>query len=69
MNNLNNEPPNQSENLAALQNNPYLKRIGKIKKDFFMKTPCNHSFHNKCLINWMSIKMECPTCRKNLPIL
>lgn len=32
-----------------------------------MVTPCNHFFHTKCLVRWMDIKQECPTCRRNLP--
>jgi len=30
-------------------------------------TPCNHKFHQACLEQWMDVKMECPTCRTNLP--
>lgn len=32
-----------------------------------MYAPCGHGFHEECLINWMNIKMECPTCRLALP--
>ena len=32
-----------------------------------MVTPCNHFFHTKCLVRWMDIKQECPTCRRHLP--
>tara|TARA_B100000287_G_scaffold411444_1_gene440922 strand:- start:1295 stop:2542 length:1248 start_codon:yes stop_codon:yes gene_type:complete len=32
-----------------------------------MVTPCNHFFHTKCLMRWMDIKQECPTCRRHLP--
>jgi hypothetical protein len=34
-----------------------------------MKTPCGHKFHVKCLVEWMGIKMECPTCRARLPVI
>lgn len=34
-----------------------------------MVTPCNHFFHNECLVRWMDVKMECPTCRGALPAL
>jgi len=34
-----------------------------------MKTPCKHTFHEKCLKDWMEIKLECPYCRANLPSL
>jgi len=30
-------------------------------------TPCSHNFHRACLEQWMDVKMECPTCRKELP--
>lgn len=33
-----------------------------------MVTPCNHFFHNHCLERWMDVKMECPTCRRPLPL-
>jgi hypothetical protein len=32
-----------------------------------MVSPCNHKFHIACLLEWMSVKMECPTCRNILP--
>lgn len=34
-----------------------------------MHTPCGHMFHKECLINWMGIKMDCPTCRSALPVV
>ncbi|KAH8739568.1 RING-H2 finger containing membrane associated protein [Cryptosporidium ryanae] len=30
-------------------------------------TPCDHIFHQKCLKQWMDIKLECPTCRRIIP--
>jgi len=30
-------------------------------------TPCNHKYHQDCLMHWLEIKMECPTCRSKLP--
>eukprot|EP01027_Heterolobosea_sp_BB2_P017616 GEZU01024944.1.p1 GENE.GEZU01024944.1~~GEZU01024944.1.p1 ORF type:complete len:277 (-),score=42.88 GEZU01024944.1:63-893(-) len=35
--------------------------------DSYMVTPCDHVFHARCLLRWMEIKMECPTCRRALP--
>ncbi|XP_074361162.1 transmembrane E3 ubiquitin-protein ligase FLY2-like [Apium graveolens] len=35
--------------------------------DFCMVTPCEHVFHSHCLLKWMDIKMDCPTCRRRLP--
>jgi hypothetical protein len=30
-------------------------------------TPCGHAFHGACLLRWMEIKHDCPTCRRPLP--
>jgi len=30
-------------------------------------TPCDHRFHRACLEKWLDVKMECPTCRRELP--
>ncbi|OII74621.1 ring-H2 finger domain-containing protein [Cryptosporidium ubiquitum] len=30
-------------------------------------TPCDHIFHQKCLKQWMNVKLECPTCRRQIP--
>mmetsp|Transcript_23503 Transcript_23503/g.61818 ORF Transcript_23503/g.61818 Transcript_23503/m.61818 type:complete len:505 (-) Transcript_23503:62-1576(-) len=32
-------------------------------------SPCNHVFHRGCLLQWMEVKLECPTCRAALPPL
>jgi len=32
-----------------------------------MATPCKHYYHSSCLKQWMNQKMECPTCRAELP--
>ncbi|CAD8047632.1 unnamed protein product [Paramecium sonneborni] len=34
-----------------------------------MLTPCKHWFHPSCLRSWIDIKMQCPTCRSDLPPL
>lgn len=33
-----------------------------------MVAPCDHTFHRHCLERWMTVKMECPTCRRALPV-
>ncbi len=30
-------------------------------------TPCDHVYHASCLQQWMDVKLECPTCRQQLP--
>lgn len=37
------------------------------RQNDLMRTPCDHKFHVPCLLNWMVIKMECPSCRSQLP--
>ena len=34
-----------------------------------VETPCKHRFHERCLKTWMTTKMDCPNCRKPLPVL
>lgn len=33
-----------------------------------MKTRCNHYYHADCLINWLTVKSECPTCRHDVNV-
>ena len=35
----------------------------------YMKTPCGHIFHSKCLEIWLDVKNECPYCRQRIPPL
>ncbi|GAB0494423.1 hypothetical protein MMPV_005716 [Pyropia vietnamensis] len=30
-------------------------------------TPCDHFFHEGCLLTWMEVRGECPICRRSLP--
>ena len=32
-----------------------------------LHTPCDHKFHQNCLLNWFEVKMECPACKAILP--
>ncbi|CAA9987944.1 E3 ubiquitin-protein ligase, putative [Plasmodium knowlesi strain H] len=38
-----------------------------LKDKKYCVTPCFHIFHDKCLQQWMDVKLECPTCRGALP--
>lgn len=43
------------------------ENFGRVKAIY--KTPCNHMFHNNCLLNYCESKkgiITCPICRKNL---
>ena len=46
----------------------FLRRVGDTKGQV-MTTPCQHSFHAPCLMQWMNVRMECPICRTQLPPL
>ena len=35
----------------------------------YLITPCDHVFHDRCLQQWMDVKLECPSCRAQLPAL
>lgn len=30
--------------------------------------PCGHSFHSRCLLDWIHQNPSCPTCRFSLPV-
>ncbi len=32
-------------------------------------TPCDHLFHEECLVQWADVKLECPVCRSALPAM
>jgi hypothetical protein len=38
-----------------------------IARGDYMVTPCDHLFHAGCLQPWLNNKLECPTCRMQLP--
>ncbi|CAH0551458.1 unnamed protein product [Brassicogethes aeneus] len=38
------------------------------KMDSARKLPCNHLFHNTCLLSWLEQDTSCPTCRLALNI-
>lgn len=30
----------------------------------FVRLPCNHKFHKRCIVLWMTRQVNCPMCRK-----
>ena len=34
----------------------------------YMRTPCGHNYHTVCLKKWIDIRLECPTCRQQIPL-
>ncbi len=58
--------PAHEELLASVSQNPYFRQIAT-RKNEYMKAPCRHIFHIVCLLNWMDVKLECPSCRCPLP--
>ena len=66
----------QDENHICLQCHEELKAIPALVQatqdsilshNKIVVTPCNHKFHLPCLIEWMSVSQECPSCRSPLP--
>ena len=33
----------------------------------YFETPCKHKYHEKCLRDWVKVKLECPKCRARIP--
>jgi uncharacterized membrane protein YgcG len=38
----------------------------KDEKDYVAKLECGHSFHSKCIVEWMAKQNKCPVCRENI---
>ncbi|CAD8134818.1 unnamed protein product [Paramecium octaurelia] len=57
--------------LTSLMEDPFTAEVPteKLILKQAMQTPCNHWFHPSCLRSWIDIKMQCPTCRSELPPL
>ncbi|KAL9000347.1 MAG: hypothetical protein Q9169_001064 [Polycauliona sp. 2 TL-2023] len=64
--------PRDAESQSADNTNP---ASGVGVKDWifgrraYMVTPCRHIFHSACLESWMRYRLQCPTCRDDLPAL
>ena len=63
------EVVNEIKDLKIIQNKHYQKILKKVRKNKIMLSPCDHAFHPECLFKWMEIRMECPCCRKVLPLI
>jgi hypothetical protein len=60
--------PEELEMTEQVECNICLNLIDKDDR-LVMTTPCSHLFHQDCLTQWMEIKLQCPTCRRELPVL
>ncbi|KAN0065209.1 hypothetical protein ACQY0O_001706 [Thecaphora frezii] len=63
-------PPTWRSRLASAVRSVW-QRIGanplRRRRTEVMVAPCKHIFHTACLERWMTIKTECPSCRRPLP--
>mmetsp|Transcript_35923 Transcript_35923/g.32314 ORF Transcript_35923/g.32314 Transcript_35923/m.32314 type:complete len:119 (+) Transcript_35923:1350-1706(+) len=63
------ETESLTTNDDGIINNTSSATIPLTKIPHIMKTPCQHFYHESCMLEWMKKKFECPTCRKKLPPL
>ena len=67
----------EDDDLYNRENTNFIERFGLMiqkwnrKKNSkpYMKTPCGHIFHTRCLETWLEVKNECPYCRQKIPPL
>ena len=72
---VNNE--NDNDDLYMKENENCIERLALMIQKWnknknskpYMKTPCGHIFHSKCLQIWLDVKNECPYCRQKIPPL
>ena len=77
--NLDNLRVNEEENdeIFMKENVNYFEKLGMMIQKWnkkknnkpYMKTPCGHIFHTRCLETWLEVKNECPYCRQKIPPL
>ena len=64
-------------NDLIIKNGNYIEKLSKLIQKWhkkqnrkpYMKTPCGHIMHSKCLETWLEVKNECPYCRQKIPPL
>lgn len=55
---------------AGQEADPAVRGVtGVLERRKYMVTPCRHIFHSACLENWLRLRLQCPTCREELPPL
>ena len=77
MDNLAVNNQDEEEDEAFKSNSNYIEKLAMMIQKWnkkkhnkpYMKTPCGHVFHSKCLETWLEIKNECPYCRQRIPPL
>lgn len=69
MNYLHEDPGEKTQPLLNSEDNLILDVKKESVNKKIMVTPCGHKYHIPCLQRWMEIKLECPTCRKEIPLV
>ena len=68
MNHLHEDPSDKTQPLLNSDDTVIVDvKDEKVVTRKIMITPCGHKYHIPCLKKWIEIKMECPTCRKQIP--
>jgi hypothetical protein len=62
-------PLDESQNHLGDEDDQNLLRVTELDpvRQKLMVTPCLHVFHTECLSTWMQHRLQCPTCRLDLP--
>jgi len=55
----------ENENLLEEHKNKDEKNL-KDENNFVARLECGHSFHSKCIVEWMNKQNKCPICRENI---
>ena len=64
---LHQDPLKLPETDTSSLSEPLLLKEDKVIEAKIMITPCKHKYHPVCLKQWMEVKLECPTCRTEIP--